>query len=440
MRGNRVATIVFLLALLLSACDLLTETGPTVPIPEPTATLDQTMVTQAAPNVPNTDFPTTPVEQSTVLRLWIPPAIAARTEAGEAVLAEQLLAYETERPDVTLVLEQKRASGPGGILSYLRTGRDIAPSVMPDLVAIPTDLLPTMAAENLIVPLDQRVDNASVDVLFPPAQALGRPDTTFLGYPFALTGLPHLAYNSNVLTGTLPLTWDRLIENQDHLYVLAADGLDGALLALEFYIEAGGQLETEAGQPALQLEPLTVALQQIQNGRDLEFFAPQDSSFNTTDQAWQSFLSGGGNIAQTTSDHFLGQTVAGMPIAYTVIPGIDSPLTPLVTGWAWAITTADPIKQEEAAQLIQNLTAAANLAAWSRDSNILPARRDALASWPEQEPYTAFVRQELERAQPLAISSSGKIVTVLGDAVFQVISGAKTAPQAAADAVNAMQS
>jgi ABC-type glycerol-3-phosphate transport system substrate-binding protein len=440
MRANWAAVVFFLFTLFLSACDLITDTGNTEPIPAPTATLDQMMLTQAAPNVPNVDLLATPTQQSTALRLWIPPAIAVRTETGAVTLSDQLFAYEAEHPDVTLIVEQKKPSGPGGILSYLRTGRDVAPSVMPDLIAIPADLLPTMAAENLVAPLDERLDGAAMDALFPPAQTLGRPESTILGYPFALSGLPHLTYNSNVLTGTLPLTWDRLIANEDHLYVFAADGFDGSLLALEFYLEAGGQLATEAGQPLLQVEPLTQALQKIQDGRDLEFFAPQSSTFNITDQAWQSFLSGGGNIAQTTTDHFLGQTVAGMPIAYTVIPGIDSPLTPLVSGWAWAITTSDPARQEEAVKLIQSLTSAANLAAWSRDSNILPARRDALEAWPDQEPYTVFARQELERAQPLAISPSGKIVTVLSDAVFQVVSGAKTAPQAAADAVNAMQS
>jgi ABC-type glycerol-3-phosphate transport system substrate-binding protein len=188
------------------------------------------------------------------------------------------------------------------------------------------------------------------------------------------------------------------------------------------------------------MEPLVAALQYLIDARDKGFFAPESATISTTDQTWQSFLSGAGNIAQTTADHFLGQTVSGLPIAYTVIPGIDRPLTPLVDGWVWAVTTSDPDRQESAAILIQELTAPANLAVWSYESNILPARRDAFDAWPEQDPYLDFARQELERAQPLTVSSSGKLMTVLGDAVFQVISEDRTAQQAAADAVNAMKS
>ena len=181
------------------------------------------------------------------------------------------------------------------------------------------------------------------------------------------------------------------------------------------------------------------ALQYIEDGKELGFFAPQSSTINTTDQAWQIFLSGGGNIAQTTADHFLGQPIDGLPIAYTIIPGIDRPLTPLTDGWAWAITTTDPAKQGQAIGLIEELTSPANLASWSRDSNILPARRDALDAWPDQDPYVGFARQELERAEPLTVSSSSTVLTVLGDAVFQIVSGSKNAQQAAVDAVNAMK-
>ncbi len=409
-------------------------------VPEPTATADSSLSTPVSPNLPNITFPATPSQETTTLRLWIPPSIAVRTELGATALSDQLLAFDTDNPDLTVVVEQKQVSGPGGILSYLRTGRNVAPAILPDLIAIPTDLLPTMATENLLQPLDDVIDNAEVEVLFPPAQSLAKPQESLLGYPFAMNELPHLAYNSSVLTGTLPLTWDRLIGNEDHSYVFAADGLDGSLLALQFYLEAGGQLVTEDGQPVLELEPLAAALQRIEDGHNLEFFTTQSSTMNTTDQAWQSFLSGDANIVQTTANHFLGQTIDGLPIAYTVVPGIDSPLTPLVSGWAWAITTMDPVKQAHVANLMQHLFSPSNLASWSRESNILPARRDALDAWADQEPYTGFVRQELERAQPLTISPSGKVMTVLRDAVFQVVSGAKTAQQAASDAVNAMQS
>ncbi len=356
------------------------------------------------------------------------------------MLSDQILAFDQANPQINIIVEQKKVRESGGMLNYLRTGRGVAPSILPDLVAVPTDLLPAMAGENLILPLDDMIEGEALDALFPAALLLGRPDAVAWGYPFALKNLPHLTYNNNVLTGTLPLTWDRLTENEANSYVFAADGADGALLALQFYLDAQGNLLSESGQPTLELEPLVQALGYIETAQEQGLFAPQSSSYNTTDQAWQSFLSGGANIAQTTADHFLGETVVGLPIAYTIIPGIDRPLTPLVDGWAWAITTTDPARQEQAAALIQDLTSPGNLGAWSAESDLLPARRDALAVWSDQDPYVGFARQELERAQPLLFPPSSKVLTLLSDAVFQVVSGSKTSQQAAVDAVNAMQS
>ena len=92
-------------------------------------------------------------------------------------------------------------------------------------------------------------------------------------------------------------------------------------------------------QPVLDIEPLVVALDALEEGRDSGFIVPQSSSISTEDQAWQVFLGGGASIARISSDYFLGETTTGLPIEFTVTPGIDRPLTPLVTGWAWAIST-----------------------------------------------------------------------------------------------------
>lgn len=439
MRSRGAVVVILIAALILSACDILPDSGETEEAAQPTATLDVLSATAAAPNLPNVTVPVTPTQQTETLRVWVSQSIAQRTEVGAATLVEQITAFDTSEEEVAVAVEQKRARGAGGIVDYLRSGRDVAPTILPDLVAVPTDLLPALAAENLIQPLDGRLDDEVIENLFPPALTLGQPASNLLGYPFALSTLPHLAYNSNALEGTLPLTWERLVENEDHSYVFAADGTDGALLALQFYLDAGGQLVDDDGQPTLQLDPLINALEQIESAQTRGFFTTQSDSITTTDEAWQNFLSGGGNIAQTTADYFLGQSVSGLPIAYTIIPGIDSPLTPLVDGWAWAVTTTDPQKQAQAIALIEELIATDRLAVWSRDNNVLPARRDALAAWPGEDPYVGFVGQELERAQPLTLSTSSTLLTVLGDAVFQIVSGSKTGQQAAVDAVDAVQ-
>jgi ABC-type glycerol-3-phosphate transport system substrate-binding protein len=315
----------------------------------------------------------------------------------------------------------------------------VAPTVVPDVVILPTDILSSATAENLIFPLNEQLSDIDLESLYPAARMLAQPDAQILGYPLILNDLPHLVYNSNEITGTLPLTWDRLITENDNTLVFAADGNEGAILALQFYLDAGGNLVDGDGQQILQLDPLITALQQLQNGREAGFIVPQSSSLVSIDQSWQAFLGGAGNIVRTNADHFMQQDTGELSLGYTVTAGVDRPLTPLVTGWAYAVSTTDPTKKALATELILELTAASNLGPWSLESRMLPAHSDAFEIWMQEDnAYYNFIGRELQRAQPLPIAANSTTMTVLGDAVFQVVSGAKTAQQAAQDAVNEM--
>jgi ABC-type glycerol-3-phosphate transport system substrate-binding protein len=440
MRARTMIIILLPAVLFLTACGLFENSEE--PGERTTATLEPaTPVTIADPqSTPQFEIQPTATLEAVELKIWIPPQIAERTEEGARVLFDQLQAFNDEHPDVSIKVEQKQPRGAGGILSYLRTGRGVAPSALPDLVVLPAEMLLTAGNENLIFPLDEAFDPGEIDLLFPSALQLAQPQENILGYPFALSGLPHIVYNSNVLTSTLPLTWERLIANPDRNLVMAGGGSDGALLALQFYLDAGGKVENELEQPILEIGPLTVALDALEEGRESGFIVAESSGTSTEDQAWQIFLGGGANNVRISSDFFLGETTTGLPIQYTVTPGIERPLTPLVTGWAWAISTSEPARREFALELIQNMVTAPNLGTWSQESDILPSRQDALAAWTGENSYTDFMAQELEIAQPLPVTSSSKLLTVLGDAAFEVLSGTKNAEEAAADAVTAFES
>lgn len=440
MRVNVVFIALLLGALLLTGCGLFEDLGDgTAETPTAAASTPTPEATADPQSTPDFAVPVTPTPAPVDLKLWIPSEVAVRTEAGAAVFAEQLLAFNARHPDVAIEVEQKPISGPGGILSYLRTGRDVAPSVLPDMIAIPTDLLPGAAVENLVFPLDEQQFSSALEPLFPAAQLFARPQEQLLGYPFALTHLPHLVYNSNVLTDTLPLTWDRLISDTNRSMVFAADGTDGALLALQFYLDAGGTLTNDLGQAALDLEPLTLALSQIEAGRQSGFILPQSSTVTSQEQAWQIFLLGSANIVRTSPEQFLTMRSGELPLGFTVTGGMDRPLTPLVNGWAWAISTTDPAERALAEELLAELIEPTNLGNWSRENRLVPSRRDAFTEWPTEDIYIRFVRQELERAQPLPVTVSGRLFSLLSDAVFQVTSGSKTAAEAAAEAVAAIE-
>ena len=430
--------IVILLLLILSACDLISSSNSNgSPVTAtPTATLPATPVLSSTPLAPP---PITSTDTSAHLTIWTPPDTIPASETGATVFFDQLLAFNADHPDLETHVEQKSVAGQGGILNYLRTGANVAPSILPDLIALPTNQLAAAANEGLIYPLDDLLDPALLDDLYPAARAMARAEEQTVGYPFAITNLTHLAYQTSVITTTPPLRWNEFTTQTDGNFIFPAGGESGALLALQLYLAAGGPLVNEAGQTTLDAPLLAQALQQLSQARSTGFILLQSSNIDTLAESWQVFQAGTAVFTLTTANEFLAQRALGASPGYTVIAGPDRPLTPQVSGWAWAISASDPGHRAQAAELLAFLVSASNLGQWSQQSNQIPARRQALAAWPDDDAYANFLQLELERAQHNLVVG-GQIMTVLTDAVFGVISLAKTPQEAAEEAVTALQS
>ena len=163
---------VFWFLLLLSACDLMSNNQT---VPESTATLTPTpVVTPALQSTPAIAVPITATETTPSLTIWIPPGTVLGSEAGAALFSDQLLTFNANHPDLETHVEQKTVAGQGGILSYLRTGSTIAPSILPDLIALPTNQLATAVTEGLIYPLNDLIEPALFDDLYPAAKTMAQ--------------------------------------------------------------------------------------------------------------------------------------------------------------------------------------------------------------------------------------------------------------------------
>lgn len=445
--NKKVSILLFILLLLTVSCDLVSNmTQPDDATNTTEAATDgAASVTAAATGSPPAEttpdiaIPTTAVTQTQPsLRVWLPPEIALSTEAGAAILNAQLAAYRSNHPNVQLTIEQKAVSGEAGILNYMRTGRTIAPEILPDLIAIPIDQLTPALNEQLIYPLDGLVDIALLEDLYPAALDLVLKDNRVAGYPFILTGLPHLAYNSETIIQTIPPRWELLIELPNS-FVFPANGTPGGMLGLEFYLAAGGSLTNDAGQAALQIEPLATALQQLFTAKSSGFILDQSSNYSTLQESWPLFQAGTADFALTSSEQYLRQRDEEGKFLVTAVPGIQQPLAPLLSGWAWAVTTTDSTQRQLVSELLNSLIAEDELGEWSYASNYLPARKAALAFWPEDDDYVDFAREQLNRAQAMPFSSSSNIMTVLNNAVFDVVTLAKTPQIAAEEAAAALQ-
>ena len=85
-----------------------------------------------------------------------------------------------------------------------------------------------------------------------------------------------------------------------------------------------------------------------------------------------------------------------------------------------------------AAELLSWLAEGSNLGEWSLSSMTLPARRSAFEQWPDEDEYTSFLQEELERGEAFPNAADKIVIDALSVALFDVLTLAKT-PQAAAE-------
>jgi len=425
--------LLFVSGLIVSGCSLLAgeELTPTpaetivIPTPNPSPTRGSASETASVESQPPPD----------TLIVWLAPGITNNLEApGGRILSEQIQAFSANHPDIQMEISLKQPTGPGGTLSYLRTGRTVAPSMLPDLIVLPGDQLKAAAAEELIFPLTDLLSQESMDDLFSAARSISRVEDVTYAYPAALTGLDHMVYNSATITNTIPMRWEEMIALDNASLAIPGAGTPGGKLALQFYYASGGRLSEEGDLTSLDSGILTNSLSQISRAR-LEGMIPAESiGLTTIGEAWTYFTSGSTTSTITEAQQYLSVVDSEQDFNFAQIPGIERPLTPLLKGWVWAISTPDPTRQDLAAELLNWLIAGPNMGEWTLAAKLLPVRRSAFEQWPAENDYIQFLIGELERANTLPATVDNRVLTSLSTAVYDILSLAQT-PQAAASEV-----
>lgn len=445
MNHRRYLPFVFLTAIvvlfLLAACEAdQQETPPPVTditTAVPVATQEPTPPAGLTPSPVETPVPT---QQPITLTVWTRPEIVPASEQpGSDVLAGQLSSFDEAHSGISLRVEVKATTGQGGALSYLRAGRNVAPNILPDLLLLPATQLPDAVAENLIFPLGAGLSPELAAGLFPAAQALSQVEEVTYGHPYALINLQHLVYDTATITRTLPTTWPGLLAREDDIrLIFPGVGQDGAILTLQLYLAAGGTLRNEAGQLALQAEPLTVALRQIEQAMATGRILPESASTSNLDQAWQIFQTTTANIVLSNGTTYRQQQNPAGRYDFARLPGIDQSLPLRPGALLWVITTPDPLRQAAALELINWLCAPENLAAWSYAANIVPPSTAALALWPGEDAHASFLARVLPDARPFPVAASTTLLTTLAVATENVTAGVQTAAAAAETAIAAL--
>lgn len=373
-----------LLLLIIVACQRETPASPVAegaltPTPAPTASV------AATAEVP----PPAPTPALIQLRIWGPQRLAGTEAPPVAQLFEQQAdQFENLFPDIQVQYEPKPEEGPASVLNYMRNASAVAPSNLPDLIVIPTDLLLESAFSQLLYPLDPVVDDAARSDLYPFAVRDGKVDGQWLALPLAVT-VEHGIVRANG-TGPPPARLDGLLEEGAPRWQFAGqgqeDGTIGDPLLLQ-WIAAGDGPPAPGALP--EREAVLALFTTLQGAEDAGTISRQVLTLSPGTDFFMRLLNGQVELAEVDSRRYLTEAPDG--VRYAPIPTINGQQRTVVNGYLLAMTTNDARRQEAVASYLSWLLRPQAGAGWYRESGWLPPTRTMLSEVVSDPDYALFL-------------------------------------------------
>ncbi len=329
------------------------------------------------------------------LTIWLPPIFAPdpSTSAG-SLLEERLIAFQQSNPGISVIVRLKEEQGPGGLLETLLAAHNVAPSVLPDVIAMDPIALRSAALKGLLIPLDALVTRPSTPEWYDHAISTTYDLGSFFGLPFA-SDAEVLAYKTDRYPEA-PSSWSDLLASSAIFSFPAGD--PSAAFSLIQYTALDGPLYDGDGMPTI--DPILLNdLLTFYHSTHVSGVVPTSvfqhlSSVDT----WDSLKSDQVSSATAPLSLFLTEgnfeAIAAAPLPTRTQPGVSP-----TENWSWAIVTADPVRQSLAAELITWLTEPEFLGPWTHALGMLPPTTSALALWPEGA-EAALVSSLVSVAQP----------------------------------------
>ncbi len=325
---------------------------------------------------PATVSPTT--SGPTVLHVWVPPQFdpALNTPAGD-LLNKRLKEFSKRRPGVLVQMRVKAVDGPGGLLSSLGSASSAAPSIMPDLIALPRNLLEAAVLRGLVYSHADLKPAMQGETWFEYAQKLAQVQEGVYGIPFAGDALT-LVYRPSVVPEP-PGDWAATLKTKTPLVFPAAD--PEAHFTLTLYQANGGIVHDDQGRPALDAIRLTEVLTYYMQAERAGVMPALLTQYQSDDQVWDAYQKGRAQMAITWSSRYLGGLSAAEDQAAARLPTADGRPFTLATGWTWALSAREPERQTTALELAKFLTESSFLAQWTEAAGYLPPRPGVLERW-----------------------------------------------------------
>ncbi len=432
-----------LIFLLVSACGQ-TSTDFASDTPTASRVTDNVLPTPT----PETRVSPTPVEtvvseEETLVTLtfWTIESISPEAEGGPGdFFSNSLRSFERTNRDIEVELILKKAAGKGGMLDFLRTATEVAPSVLPDIAILQATDLNHAYADKLIQPLDGRLDRSVVQDLLPAARKMGTVDDTLVGVPLGLE-MQHTVYNTQIFTAT-PVLWTDVF-SANTTFLFPAKGINGLVnnITLSQYFSVGGVFNDDQGNPYLDEQALFEVLDGYQQAITHTVITPAILDASQPEELWPTYLEGGVGMVQTSVRQYLTDRELLNNSAYAAIPvftDTDIPVA-ITDGWALVLVTDDPARQKAALNLIEWFLSTNNNAAWNNLNKSIPTRDTAYQQLAGDDPYWAFLTDQLNTARPKpGFTGYDQFGRIIQQAVQQVISGEATPQEATATAIDAL--
>ncbi|MGQ0601962.1 MAG: extracellular solute-binding protein [Anaerolineales bacterium] len=371
--------------------------------------------------------PSTPTPPANQLTVWLPPQFAPEAETpGGEVLAQQLAEFQQTR-GITVTVRLKAETGRGGLLDSLLAAYNVAPAVLPEVIALSRDDLAAAAAAGAVTPLDGLILPEVLTQAYPFAQALSRVDGRWVGAPFVAEA--RLAVYHTGVYSSAPVRWSDIVTGT---FIFPGTEATGLTL-LNDYLAREGPLLDEQGQPALNVPLLTSLFTQLQTAREAGQLPLATLSYTDTLSTWQAFRDRRATLALTSTRWYMAEAGRVEQSAAMLPPTLQGTAFTLADGWCWALVNKGS-DSARAAELLNWLTTPARLAEWTRAARVLPPRADTLAAWDTDafSPLAAALLTNAQLQPPAAVLD--RLGPLLVQALDDVLNNRAT-PEAAARAV-----
>lgn len=333
--------------------------------------------------------------------------------------------FRKRRPGIELEVRIKAVYGPGGLLDSLSAASAAAPQAVPDLIALPRDLLEAAALKGLLRPYNNLSKALDDPDWYEYARQLSSIQESIYGLPFAGDALT-LVYRPETISEP-PADWSVTPESSQTLVFPAAD--PQALFTLALYQSNDGPVRDDQGRPMIETIALTDVLTYYLQAQTTGMMPELLTQYQSDDQVWDAFQDRRTDMVATWASRFLGDPAEDRAIA--PIPTVDGRPYTAATGWVWALSARESRGQQAAIELAEFLTDSAFLADWNQAAGFLPPRPSSLERWEPAslQPMISEIALSAHALPPADILSS------LGGSLWQAtidVLNRQTDPAAAA--------